>query len=158
MCIRDSSGTSQKAIANLGWEEIKIPAPVFVGDTLYSETEVLDKRESKSRPTQGIVKVRHIGKNQDNVVVMDMVRSFLVAKRGHSVVDKIIEENLDLGSVKVVTTQKDYFRMNEKQKQSSDYVKVDLEIENRDEFINLIKSIFLKKSNNKKDTKCKKIY
>ena len=89
MCV---SGTSQKAIANLGWEEIKIPAPVFVGDTLYSETEVLDKRESKSRPTQGIVKVRHIGKNQDKVVVMDMVRSFLVAKRGHSVVDKIIEE------------------------------------------------------------------
>ena len=89
MCV---SGTSQKAIANLGWEEIKIPAPVFVGDTLYSETEVLDKRESKSRQTQGIVKVRHIGKNQDKVVVMDMVRSFLVAKRGHSVVDKIIEE------------------------------------------------------------------
>ena len=89
MCV---SGTSQKAIANLGWEEIKIPAPVFVGDTLYSETEVLDKRESKSRPTQGIVKVRHIGKNQDKIVVMDMVRSFLVAKRGHSVVDEIIKE------------------------------------------------------------------
>ena len=89
MCV---SGTSQKAIANLGWEEIKIPAPVFVGDTLYSETEVLDKRESKSRPTQGIVKVIHIGKNQDKIVVMDMVRSFLVAKRGHSVVDEIIKE------------------------------------------------------------------
>ena len=89
MCV---SGTSQKAIANLGWEEIKIPAPVFVGDTLYSETEVLDKRESKSRPTQGIVKVRHIGKNQDKIVIMDMVRSFLVAKRGHSVVDEIIKE------------------------------------------------------------------
>ena len=88
MCV---SGTSQKAIANLGWEEIKIPAPVFVGDTLYSETEVLDKRESKSRSTQGIVKVRHIGKNQEKVVVMDMVRSFLVAKRGHSVVDEIIK-------------------------------------------------------------------
>ena len=92
MCIRDRSGTSQKAIANLGWEEIKLPAPVFVGDTLYSETEVLDKRESKSRPTQGIVRVRHIGKNQDNVIVMDMVRSFLVAKRGHSVVDEIISK------------------------------------------------------------------
>ena len=65
---------------------------MFVGDTLYSETEVLDKRESKSRPTQGIVKVRHIGKNQDKIVVMDMVRSFLVAKRGHSVVDEIINE------------------------------------------------------------------
>ena len=89
MCV---SGTSQKAIANLGWEEIKIPAPVFVGDTLYSETEVLDKRESKSRTTQGIVKVRHVGKNQDKVVVMHMVRSFHVAKRGHSVVDKIIDK------------------------------------------------------------------
>ena len=89
MCV---SGTSQKAIANLGWEEIKLPAPVFVGDTLYSETEVLDKRESKSRPTQGIVKVKHLGKNQDNVIVMDMTRSFLVAKRGHSVVDQIIEK------------------------------------------------------------------
>ena len=54
--------------------------------------------------------------------------------------DKIIEENPDLGSVKVVTTEKDYFRMNEKQKQSCDYIKVDLEIENKDEFINLIKS------------------
>ena len=86
------SDCSQKAIANLGWEEIKLPAPVFVGDTLYSETEVLDKRESKSRPTQGIVRVRHIGKNQDNVIVMDMVRSFLVAKRGHSVVDEIISK------------------------------------------------------------------
>jgi len=86
------SGTSQKAIANLGWEEIKIPAPVFVGDTLYSETEVLDKRQSKSRPTQGIVRVRHIGKNQDKVIVMNMVRSFLVAKKGYSIVDKIIDE------------------------------------------------------------------
>tara|TARA_B100002051_G_scaffold104294_1_gene99592 strand:- start:53 stop:985 length:933 start_codon:yes stop_codon:yes gene_type:complete len=54
--------------------------------------------------------------------------------------DKIIEENPDLGPIKVVTTEKDYFRMNEKQKQSCDYIKVDLEIENKDQFINLIKS------------------
>ena len=84
-------GTSQKAIANLGWEEVKIPAPVFVGDTLYAESEVLDKRESQSRPQQGIVRVRHIGKNQNGVVVMDIVRSFLVARSGHSVVDKMID-------------------------------------------------------------------
>ena len=84
------SGTSQKAIANLGWEEIKLPAPVFVGDTLYAETEVLGKRESKSRPGQGIVRVRHIGRNQDGVAVMDMVRSFLATKRGHSIVDQIM--------------------------------------------------------------------
>ena len=91
------SGTSQKAIANLGWEEIKIPAPVFVGDTLYSESEVLDKRESKSRPTQGIIRIRHNGKNQDNIIVMNMVRSFLVAKKGHSVVDEIINETVKKG-------------------------------------------------------------
>ncbi len=89
MCV---SGTSQKAIANLGWEEIKIPAPVFVGDTLYAESEVLDKRESQSRPTQGIVRIRHVGKNQEGVIVMDMVRSFLIAKRGHSVVDAMIDK------------------------------------------------------------------
>jgi len=53
------SSSSQKAIANLGWEEIKIPAPVFVGDTFYAETEILGKRESKSRPNAGIVRVRH---------------------------------------------------------------------------------------------------
>lgn len=85
------SSTSQKAIANLGWEEIKMPAPVFVGDTLYSETEVLDKRESKSRPGAGIVRVRHSGKNQDGVYVMHMVRSFLATKAGKSVVDKVRE-------------------------------------------------------------------
>lgn len=89
MCV---SGTSQKAIANLGWEEIKIPAPVFVGDTLYAESEVLATRESQSRPTQGIVRVRHLGKNQEGVTVLDMVRSFLVAKRGHSVVDSMIDK------------------------------------------------------------------
>lgn len=72
------SGSSQRAIANLGWEEIKMPAPVFVGDTLYAETEVLGKRLSKSRPNQGIVRVRHQGLNQDKTVVIDMIRSFLV--------------------------------------------------------------------------------
>jgi len=83
------SSTSQKAIANLGWEEIKLPAPVFVGDTLYAETEVLGKRESKSRPTAGVVRVRHSGKNQNGEYVLHMVRSFLATKRGHSVVDAV---------------------------------------------------------------------
>jgi len=85
------SSTSQKAIANLGWEEIKLPAPVFVGDTLYAESEILDKRESKSRSTAGIVRVRHSGKNQDGTFVLHMVRSFLATKRGHSVVDEMRE-------------------------------------------------------------------
>ena len=85
------SSTSQKAIANLGWEEIKLPAPVFVGDTLYAETEVLGKRESKSRPTAGIVRVRHSGKNQNGEPVLHMIRSFFATKQGHSVVDAIRE-------------------------------------------------------------------
>lgn len=83
------SDTSQKAIANLGWTDIKMPHPVFVGDTLYAESEVLDKRQSKSRPTQGIVSVRTTGKNQDGTVVMSYDRSFLVPKRGHGVEDKL---------------------------------------------------------------------
>ena len=83
------SDTSQKAIANLGWTDIKLPNPVFVGDTLYAETEVLDKRESKSRPTQGIVSVRTTGRKQDGTVVMSYDRSFLVPKRGHAVDDRI---------------------------------------------------------------------
>jgi itaconyl-CoA hydratase len=83
------SDTSQKAIANLGWTDIKMPHPVFVGDTLYAESEVLDKRESSSRPTQGIVSVRTLGKNQDGIVIMSYNRSFLVPKRGYGVEDKI---------------------------------------------------------------------
>ncbi len=79
MCV---SNTSQKAIANLGWEEIKLPAPVFIGDTLYGETAILDKRVSKKRPDNGVIRVRHLGRNQDRVVVCDMIRSFLIPKRG----------------------------------------------------------------------------
>jgi len=81
------SDTSQKAIANLGWTDIKMPAPVFVGDTLYAESEVLAKRESKSRPTQGIVSIRTRGLKADGTIVMEYDRSFLVAKRGHGVDD-----------------------------------------------------------------------
>jgi acyl dehydratase len=75
------SDTSQKAVANLGWKEIKLTAPVFVGDTLYAESEVLDKRESRSRPGQGIVTVKTIGKKADGTVFMEYERSFLIAKR-----------------------------------------------------------------------------
>ena len=82
------SDTSQKAIANLGWSDIKMPAPVFVGDTLYAESEVLDKRLSKSRPTQGIVNIRTVGKKQDGTVVMSYDRAMLIPKRGHAVDDK----------------------------------------------------------------------
>lgn len=65
----------------LGWDYIKLPAPVFGGDTLYAETEVLEKRESKSRPTQGIVKVLTRGINQDGVTVMEYARTVMVWKR-----------------------------------------------------------------------------
>jgi acyl dehydratase len=82
------SDVSQKTIANLGWDKIKMPAPVFVGDTIYAESEVLEIRESKSRPTAGIVTVRTLGKNQDDVVIMDFVRSMLIPKTGHAVDDR----------------------------------------------------------------------
>ncbi len=82
------SDVSQKTIANLGWDKIKMPAPVFVGDTIYAESEVLEIRESKSRPTAGIVTVRTLGKNQDDIVIMDFVRSMLIPKTGHAVDDK----------------------------------------------------------------------
>jgi acyl dehydratase len=81
------SDTSQKAIANLGWDAIKLTAPVFIGDTLYAESEVLDKRESKSRPTQGIVNIKTTGKKADGTVFMTFERAMLIPKRGHGVDD-----------------------------------------------------------------------
>ena len=81
------SDLSQKAIGNLGWDKIKLTAPVFAGDTIYAESEVLAKRESKSRPTQGIVTVRTTGRKSDGTVFMTYERSFLVPKRGHGVDD-----------------------------------------------------------------------
>jgi acyl dehydratase len=80
---------SQKAIANLGWREIRLTHPVFAGDTLYAESKVLEKRESKSRPTAGVVTVETIGRNQDGKVVCTFERTILVARRGHSVEDKV---------------------------------------------------------------------
>jgi len=74
---------SQNAI-NLGWDDVRLPAPVFDGDTLYARSEVMGKRESKSRSRQGIVKVRTIGYNQDGVVVIEFTRTILVYKRGHA--------------------------------------------------------------------------
>jgi itaconyl-CoA hydratase len=80
---------SQKAIANLGWRDIRLTHPVFAGDTLYAESEVLEKRESKSRPTAGLVTVRTTGKNQAGIVVCEFERTILVARRGHSVEDRV---------------------------------------------------------------------
>jgi itaconyl-CoA hydratase len=66
-----------------------MPAPVFAGDTLYGESEVLEMRESASRPTAGLVTVRTLGRNQDRTVVCTFERTILIAKRGHSVEDRI---------------------------------------------------------------------
>lgn len=76
------SDVSQKAVANLGWKEIRMTAPVFAGDTLYGESEVIEKRESASRPEQGIVTIRTTGRNQDGVVVCEFLRTMLVWKKG----------------------------------------------------------------------------
>ena len=81
------SDVSQKAIANLGWDKVRLTAPVFAGDTIYAESEVLDVRESKSRPTQGIVTVRTTGKKADGTVFMTYERSVLVPRRGHAIDD-----------------------------------------------------------------------
>jgi acyl dehydratase len=79
---------SQKAIANLGWSEIKLTFPLFAGDTLTAESQVLDKRESKSRPNAGIVAVKTSGFNQDGKLVGEFERKMLVAKRGFDVEEK----------------------------------------------------------------------
>ncbi len=74
---------SYRAIGNLGWDKVKLTAPVFAGDTLYAESEVLSKRESKSRPTQGLVTVRTRGLKADGTEFMSFERTVLVPKRGH---------------------------------------------------------------------------
>ena len=81
------SDLSQKAVANLGWDKVRLTAPVFAGDTIYAESEVLEVRESKSRPTQGIVTVRTIGRKADGTAFMSYERAILVPKRGHAVDD-----------------------------------------------------------------------
>ena len=83
------SDVSQKTIANLGWDTVRMPAPVFNGDTLYAESEVLTIRESKSRPTQGIVSIKTIGKNQNGIEVISFERTMLIPKTGYAVDDKV---------------------------------------------------------------------
>ena len=72
--------TSENGFA-LGWDEIKLPHPLFEGDTLYSESEVVEKRESRSKPQWGIVRFRSRGIKQDGTVVMECTRSVMVWKR-----------------------------------------------------------------------------
>jgi len=72
---------SQHIVANLGWDKVSLPAPVFAGDTIYAESEVLEARASKSRPGQGIVRVRTKGYKQDGTVVIEFERTVLVHSR-----------------------------------------------------------------------------
>ncbi|HEU5270240.1 MAG TPA: MaoC family dehydratase [Jatrophihabitans sp.] len=72
---------SQQAVANLGWDKVRLSAPVFVGDTLYAETTITGKRPSASRPGQGIVSVHTVGRNQDGVPVIEFDRTVLAATR-----------------------------------------------------------------------------
>lgn len=73
--------TTGTIIANLGYENIKHPNPLFHGDTVYVETEILDARESKSRPDTGIITMKHTGLNQHGVVVVEVTRSALFLKK-----------------------------------------------------------------------------
>ena len=73
---------SFNVMANLGWDEVRLPNPVFEGDTIYSRSEVLEKRESKSRPNVGIVRVKTTGFKHDGTIVIEFLRTFMVYKRG----------------------------------------------------------------------------
>ncbi|UOQ94883.1 MaoC family dehydratase [Halobacillus shinanisalinarum] len=75
---------SQNVMANLGWDEVRLPNPVFEGDTIYSYSEILEKRESNSRPNVGIVRAETRGYNQDAKIVIKYKRTFMVYKREHA--------------------------------------------------------------------------
>jgi acyl dehydratase len=74
--------TEATIVANLGYDKIVHPNPVFHGDTIYAETEVLDKRDSASRPGCGVVRLKQTGRKQDGTVVLELERSVLFLKRG----------------------------------------------------------------------------
>jgi acyl dehydratase len=73
--------TEGTIVANLGYETIKHPHPMFHGDTLYVESEITDKRESKSRPDCGVITMKHIGRNQDGVICIEVTRTALFLKK-----------------------------------------------------------------------------
>lgn len=73
--------TAGTIVANLGYENVLHPHPMFAGDTLYVETEIVGKRESRSRPDQGIITMKHVGRNQDDVICIEVTRSALFLRR-----------------------------------------------------------------------------
>ena len=74
---------SQNAMANLGWDKVRLPNPLFEGDTVYSRSEVMEKRESKSRPNVGIVRFKTTGYKQDGTIVIEFERTVMIYRRGH---------------------------------------------------------------------------
>jgi acyl dehydratase len=76
-------GDLSRNAVNLGWDEVRLPHPVFEGDTLYAQSEILAARESKSRPHMGIVQVKTTGYNQEGTVVIEFKRTLMIPKRGH---------------------------------------------------------------------------
>ena len=74
---------TMNAVANLGWDEVRLPNPLFEGDTVYARSEVLEVRESRSRPNVGIVRVKTTGANQTGTPVIEFTRTFMIWKRGH---------------------------------------------------------------------------
>jgi acyl dehydratase len=87
------SDVSQNVFANLGWDEVRLPHPVYEGDTLYAQSEVLEARPSRSRPDVGVVTVRTTGYNQESIVVITFKRTLLVYKRGRApVIPRLLPE------------------------------------------------------------------
>lgn len=80
--------TSARTLANLGWDNIRLVAPVFVGDTIYAETEFVEKRLSQSRPHQGVVTCDTRGVKADGTVFLTFRRSFLLPTREHGLADE----------------------------------------------------------------------
>src|SRR5579859_2312676 len=81
---QSTSDVSQNVFANLGWDEVRLPNPVFEGDTLYSQSEVLEKRPSSSHPKVGILTVKTTGFNQDGTIVITFRRALMVYRRGQA--------------------------------------------------------------------------
>ena len=80
---------SGKVVANLGWDEVRLTHPVFAGDTIYAESTILSKRESKSRPDQGIVTVLTKGFNQNNKEVISFKRTVIVYKKQENKIEEL---------------------------------------------------------------------
>ena len=80
--------TFGKVVANLGWDKVRLPHPVFAGDTLYAESEILEKRDSQSREGQGILRIATRGRNQQGAVVIEFERTILMYRRGFGPYEK----------------------------------------------------------------------